>query len=58
MCPGAVEVKRLLTNILDEVHVEQARKEAYALWCHNALLGRFHSVWVLLTNGVQVRGLA
>lgn len=56
MCLGAVEVKRH-TISLDDTHIEQAKKEAFALWCHNAVNGQHHQVWVLLTNGAQVRNL-
>jgi hypothetical protein len=45
-----VEVKR--GNISD--HIEQARKEAFAMWCHNALLGSYEAVWVVLTDLKEV----
>jgi hypothetical protein len=36
-------------------HVEQAKKEAFAMWCHNALLNSYEPVWVVLTNLSEVR---
>jgi len=47
---GAVEVKR--GNISD--HIEQARKEAFSMWCHNALLESYEPVWVVLTDLKEV----
>lgn len=31
-------------------HMEQAKKEAFAMWCFNALRGSHKPVWVVLTD--------
>ena len=51
-CAGALEVKHA-GRLVD--HVEQAKKEAFAMWCHNALLNSYEPVWVVLTDLEKVR---
>jgi len=48
---GAVEVKQ--EGDLG-AHIEQAKKEAFAMWCHNALQQSYGSVWVVLTDLTKV----
>ncbi len=31
-------------------HIAQAEKEAFAMWCHNALRRCYEPVWVVLTD--------
>jgi len=52
---GAVEVKQEGQLV---AHVEQAEKEAFAMWCYNALRGSFDPVWVVLTDLSKVCVLA
>jgi len=35
-------------------NIEQAKKEAFAMWCHNALHNCYGPVWVVLTDLTQV----
>lgn len=44
---GAVEVKK--EGDLG-AHIEQAKKEAFAMWCYNALQKIYTPVWVVLTD--------
>jgi hypothetical protein len=39
-------------------HIEQAKKEAFAMWCHNALQQSYGPVRVVLTDLTKVCGLA
>ncbi|KIY92951.1 tetrahydrofolate dehydrogenase/cyclohydrolase, putative, partial [Monoraphidium neglectum] len=49
---GAIEVK-LMQGIL-EGHIEQAKKDGFAMWCHNATQQSYEPVWVVLTDLDQV----
>jgi hypothetical protein len=33
-----------------EAHIYQASKEAFAMWCHNAMHQSYEPVWVVLTD--------
>jgi len=35
-------------------HYEQAKKEAFAMWCHNALQEHYEATWVVLSNVLEV----
>jgi hypothetical protein len=48
---GAVEVKQEGDLA---AHIEQAKKEAFAMWCHNALRQSYGPVWVVLTDLTKV----
>jgi hypothetical protein len=52
---GAIKVK--LPHGILEGHMEQAKKEAFAMWCHNATQQSYEPVWVVLTDLDQVREL-
>eukprot|EP00878_Enallax_costatus_P016670 GHUV01017490.1.p1 GENE.GHUV01017490.1~~GHUV01017490.1.p1 ORF type:complete len:264 (+),score=57.36 GHUV01017490.1:588-1379(+) len=45
---GAVEVKKATGDF--QGFIEQARKEAFAMWCHNARQEKYDPVWVVLTD--------